>query len=390
MVPWGSASKALLLVLVSVLILAAGVLAAPVTAGAQAAEPSETTTSTVPAPVVDRRVLAAGRDLVAAERERLAARRAVDGAERQIADLDGRIARVDADLGPARAERDLVVERLRGRAGEVYRRRSAGLGAALSLDGPATLAAGAHYADALAVVDGAALGRLQPVVDDLEARRAALDAERRDVVEQRDSASARLVDAEGVVVTVGARLAALGGTGVMGASEVDAATLAAWFRSTGHVASLAGATTVEDLAVRFVDEGAAEGVRGDLAFAQAIVETGWFAHATDNNYSGIGACDSCDGREVGFPNPAAGVRAQIQLLRSYADPDSRASDLASPPEPTLFGATPADAVRGFDRAVAKGVAPVWDAMGGGRWATDPTYAAKVLDVFAQIRVFRRA
>ena len=41
-----------------------------------------------------------------------------------------------------------------------------------------------------------------------------------------------------------------------------------------------------------------------------------------------------------FPNPAAGVRAQIQLLRSYADPDSRASDLASPPEPTLFGATP--------------------------------------------------
>jgi len=34
-------------------------------------------------------------------------------------------------------------------------------------------------------------------------------------------------------------------------------------------------------------------VRGDLAFAQAVLETGSFGHALDNNYSGIGACDSC-------------------------------------------------------------------------------------------------
>ena len=68
-------------------------------------------------------------------------------------------------------------------------------------------------------------------------------------------------------------------------------------------------------------EGDAEGVAGDVAFAQAVLETGSFGHALDNNYSGIGACDSCTS-EIAFPTPLDGVRAQIQLLKSYADPSS--------------------------------------------------------------------
>ena len=45
----------------------------------------------------------------------------------------------------------------------------------------------------------------------------------------------------------------------------------------------------------YVEEGAAEHVPAELAFAQSILETGSFGHATDNNYGGIGACDSCNG-----------------------------------------------------------------------------------------------
>ena len=56
---------------------------------------------------------------------------------------------------------------------------------------------------------------------------------------------------------------------------------------------------------------------------------GSFGHALDNNYGGIGACDSCDG-EIVFPTPRDGVRGQIQLLKTFADPSSRASGARQP------------------------------------------------------------
>ena len=69
----------------------------------------------------------------------------------------------------------------------------------------------------------------------------------------------------------------------------------------------------------YFEEGTAEHVAAELAFAQSILETGSFGHALDNNYAGIGACDSCNG-QIAFPTPRDGVRGQIQLLRNYADP----------------------------------------------------------------------
>jgi Mannosyl-glycoprotein endo-beta-N-acetylglucosaminidase len=74
-----------------------------------------------------------------------------------------------------------------------------------------------------------------------------------------------------------------------------------------------------DLARFFVEEGAVEGIRGDVAFAQAILETGSFTNddtVNYNNYAGIGHCDSCPSG-WNFATPQDGVRAQIQLLKSY-------------------------------------------------------------------------
>ena len=90
-------------------------------------------------------------------------------------------------------------------------------------------------------------------------------------------------------------------------------------------------------------EGQAEGVRGDLAFAQSIVETASFGVAAGSNYSGIGVCDSCTGGYA-FPTPLDGVRAQIQLLRNYADPDSRDSFASTViPEPSQAPPSPRSA-----------------------------------------------
>ena len=364
--------------------------AAPALAGPRAvADPAEsadppTTVTTKP---VDRRIVDAGREVSEAEAERVDLARAIAEIDAAVTDLDARIAGVDADLGPARTARDDVLGRLQGRAVTVYQQRGTGLGAALSIAGPDRLAAGAHYADALAVVDAASLARLQAVVDDLEARRSGLVAERRDRTDERSRRAVELVEAQARSAVAAGRVAALGGTPVMGASPVSAGALAGWFRASGHGAVLSGGVTIEDLAALFVEEGEAVGVRADLAFAQSVVETGWFAHATDDNFAGIGACDSCDGREIAFPTPRAVVRAQMQLLRNYADADARASGLGHPPEVTLYGVDPVGAARTYDGFSAKGTAPVWDAMGGGRWATDPVYAGKVLAVAAGIRAF---
>ena len=124
-------------------------------------------------------------------------------------------------------------------------------------------------------------------------------------------------------------------------------------------------------------------MRGDFAFAQAVLETGGFASAPDNNYSGLGWCDSC-ARGTRFPTPRDGIRAQVQLLLNYADAGSRAAKLHHPPSPYWWSADPDRAAHQFDTFFAKGWSPTWSEMGHGNWATDPNYSGKVIGIYKQM------
>ena len=84
------------------------------------------------------------------------------------------------------------------------------------------------------------------------------------------------------------------------------------------------------------------------------------------------------------------MRAQIQLLRNYADPDSRAANLSSPPSPGLYGPDPVKAAALYDSFFLKGKAPLWNRMGDGNWATDRTYARKVIELFARMVAYASA
>jgi hypothetical protein len=104
---------------------------------------------------------------------------------------------------------------------------------------------------------------------------------------------------------------------IAGESVLTPEELTAWFEHVGGRSR--AAAPVADLARWYVEEGAAEGLRGDVAFAQAVLETGGFTNDDTvrfNNYAGIGHCDSCP-TGWSFPSPQQGVRAQIQLLKSY-------------------------------------------------------------------------
>ena len=142
--------------------------------------------------------------------------------------------------------------------------------------------------------------------------------------------------------------------------------------------------TIGELAELYFEEGEAEHVRRELAFAQSILETGSFGHALDNNYGGIGACDSCNG-EIAFPTPRDGVRGQIQLLQQLR----RSRHRARPTSPTRrrrrsTGRDPAAAAAAYDTFFAKGRVPTWNLMGNGNWATDPEYAPKVLGLYFEM------
>lgn len=72
----------------------------------------------------------------------------------------------------------------------------------------------------------------------------------------------------------------------------------------------------------FLEEGKKEGVRGDIAFAQSLHETGFFKFGGDvlseqNNFAGIGAVGNGQ-KGCFFKTPREGVRAQIQHLKAYA------------------------------------------------------------------------
>jgi hypothetical protein len=177
------------------------------------------------------------------------------------------------------------------------------------------------------------------------------------------------------------------GEPIIGPELLTAAQMVGWFDDQGYHPR--GDTSVADLAAIFLQEGGDEGVRGDYAFAQAIVETGGFASAPDHNYSGLGWCDSCT-RGTVFPTARDGIRAQIQLLLNYADPNSRATNLHHPPSPYWWDSDPTTAARAFDTYFAKGWAPTWSDMGHGNWATDPGYAAKVIGVYHSMEAWAQS
>jgi hypothetical protein len=135
--------------------------------------------------------------------------------------------------------------------------------------------------------------------------------------------------------------------------------------------------SIEQIAQMYVDEGTAENVRGDVAFAQANIETGGFtAGASDNNFSGLGACDGC-GAGNQFPTALDGIRAQIQLLKAYAG----GGPMTNPPSPYWWGPDPITAANKYDNFGGKGSAPTWTVMGGGKWASDRGYSGKVLGAY---------
>jgi hypothetical protein len=310
----------------------------------------------------------------------------LDETTQRLAQIVAAVADTQQKLDATRAESARLQGIVRERAAVIYTSGHQPQLAIGDIERVVDLSAGRQYAEAATRTDARRIGDLNRQAD-------ALDAKLQDLQHQRDQQQQeqdRLANAKAALETLTARqkqvLDQAGAVPVMGMAQLTVDDVSAWFAARGVRYRLAGNTTMKDLVEMYFEEGAAEHIRPELAFAQSVLETGSFGHALDNNYGGIGACDSCSD-EIAFPTPRDGVRGQIQLLRNFADPTSRATALANPPSPQIFGRDPGAAATSFDTYVAKGRIPTWNLMGNGNWATDPNYASKVLVIYFDMVTF---
>jgi hypothetical protein len=115
------------------------------------------------------------------------------------------------------------------------------------------------------------------------------------------------------------------------------------------------------------------GVRADIAFAQSVIETGYFSfpsYGQDapgfNNFAGIGACDTCK-QGWRFPSAMTGVLSQEELLEVYATPPHITAAYGKPA--TNFG--------------IEGCCLTWMSLAG-TWASSPAYGYDILNIYNEM------
>ena len=331
---------------------------------------------------------------VAAVRDRLA-RAQADAAEAQgryeraVADRDQaqvQLKDLEQAIPTTRTQEAALRTEIANRAVVLYKNSdaSSGLGI-LQTNDPMDAGRKTKFTEVADKYYGKRVQELHDAVEQQQHEQADLQTKRNDLADaiprfeqEKATADEKVAKAtHGVAVAEGVAPLRAAGDPIMGPTVLTAAEMAAWLRSSGASPRLSGGVSVEQIAQMYVDEGTAENVRGDVAFAQANIETGGFsAGGSDNNFSGLGACDGCGGQNR-FPTALDGIRAQIQLLKAYAG----GGPLTNPPSPYWWGPDPATAANKYDNFGGKGSAPSWRQMGGGKWASDRSYASKVLGTY---------
>lgn len=162
-------------------------------------------------------------------------------------------------------------------------------------------------------------------------------------------------------------------TPIMGKAQATKEQIADYIVSKNQMV----ASYAEELANAYIEEGRAEGARGDIAAAQSVIETGNFTFAgsavtmKQNNFCGMGVTTR-GMKGNSFATMREGVRAQIQHLKAYATADP------------LIGAC----VDPRYKCVEKGCAPYVEWLGqkenpkGKGWATGADYGAKIKRVLS--------
>lgn len=166
-------------------------------------------------------------------------------------------------------------------------------------------------------------------------------------------------------------------TAICGKAQATVAQMQAYLRKVNPAVP----TSVLSMLPLYISEGEAEGIRGDVAFAQSCLETGNFAFKpsdtavtlAQNNFCGMGVT-SYGKKGNSFSTPQLGIRAQVQHLKAYANKEVLTKTCVDP----RFA------------LVSRGVAPYVEWLGakenpkGSGWAEGADYGAKILRILSAV------
>lgn len=163
---------------------------------------------------------------------------------------------------------------------------------------------------------------------------------------------------------------------IMGKSIVTAEKMVAFVK-----AKSPDAQDIEEIAKQFLEVGEKYDIRGDIAFCQSIIETGWFKFdggtavtPDQHNYCGLGVV-SKGVKGNAFDTVKDGVTAQIQHLYAYAN------KLPIPSDEEMLDPR--------FKYVTRGVAPHWEDLNM-RWAMNNNYGQHVISIYNQLVDFEYA
>lgn len=139
------------------------------------------------------------------------------------------------------------------------------------------------------------------------------------------------------------------------------------------------AKNIKEIAKSFIEVGKLYGVRGDIAYCQAVIETGWFKFDKgtavtydQHNYCGLGVT-SKGVKGHSFKTVREGVTAMIQHLYAYATKNS------IPKGETI--------VDPRFKYVTRGIAPTWEGLSN-KWAMNANYGSHILEMYDQLKTFK--
>ncbi|MCQ5191149.1 N-acetylmuramoyl-L-alanine amidase AmiC precursor [[Butyribacterium] methylotrophicum] len=163
-------------------------------------------------------------------------------------------------------------------------------------------------------------------------------------------------------------------TSIMGKTEADVEKLVSVYTINSPIAFpqfyINQGIDLKSFASLYIEECEAEGVRGEVAFAQMLLETGYLSFTGDvrieqYNFAGLGATGNGNPGNS-LPDIRTGIRAQIQHLKCYASDQPLNNSCVDP----RWGE--------WIRLKAPTVGQL-----SGTWAADKSYADKILTIMNQ-------
>lgn len=135
--------------------------------------------------------------------------------------------------------------------------------------------------------------------------------------------------------------------------------------------------TPEQIVDLYYQEASREGLRWDIVFCQALLETGFFRFGgtvvpAQNNFCGLGTT-SATVQGAWFPTPRDGVRAHVQHLMAYTTDRLPATPVIDPRYYLVYKGK-----------VQNGFYTRWSQLNG-KWATGSYYAEKILNLHEQMK-----